>query len=105
MYKIYLIPEAVDDYKELDGSIKRNVEKKIEELKENPFLGHALGHKFNTDLSGFYKIYVQGKQYRIVYRLITPQDIEIIEIWGIGKREKEEIYRKIAKRLRKREIT
>ena len=100
MYKIVLIPEAVNDYKELDGSIKKNVEKKIEELKENPFLGHSLGNKFNIDLSGFYKIYVQGKQYRIVYRLITPQDIEIIEIWGIGKREKEEIYRKIAKRLR-----
>ena len=105
MYKIYLIPEAVDDYKELDGSVKKNVEKKIEELKKNPFLGHALGHKFNIDLSGFYKIYVQRKQYRIVYRLITPQDIEMIEIWGIGKREKEDIYRKISKRLRKKKIT
>jgi len=34
------------------------------------------------------------------YRLISPEKIEIIEIWGIGKREKEEIYRIIGKRIR-----
>lgn len=105
MYKIVFIPEAVIDYKELDGSVKKNVNNKIEELKENAFLGQALGNRFNIDLSGFYKIYVQGKQFRIVYRLITPKEIEIIEIWGIGKREKEEIYKKIGKRLRNKEIT
>lgn len=99
MYKIVFIPEAVKDYKELDGSVKINVNRKINELKENAFLGVALGHKFNIDLSGFYKIYVHGKQFRIVYRIITPQEIEVIEIWGIGKREKEEIYKKIGKRL------
>ena len=56
-------------------------------------------YKHNIDLSGFYKIYVAKKSYRIVYRLITPSQIEIIEIWGIGKRDKEEIYRIIGKRI------
>ncbi len=36
--------------------------------------------------------YVSKKKYRIVYRLLG-EDIEIIEIVGIGKREKEEIYK------------
>jgi hypothetical protein len=27
------------------------------------------------------------------------EKVEIIEVWGIGKREREEIYRKITKRL------
>ncbi len=100
-YKIYFIPEAAEDYKKLDGSVKLSVNKKIDELEENPFLGERLGNKFNNDLSGFLKIYVHGKKYRIVYRLISPEQVEIVEIWGIGKREKEEIYKIIGKRLGK----
>ena len=99
-YKIVFIPEAAKDYKELDGSVKKSIETKIGELKKNPFLGEKLGHKCNIDLTGFYKIYVHGKKFRIVYRMITPEKIEVLEIWGIGKREKEEIYRTIGKRLK-----
>ena len=98
-YKIVFIPEAVKDYKDLDGSVKKSINTKIEELKKNPFLGEKLGHKFNMDLSGFYKIYAHGKKFRIVYRMITTEKIEVLEVWGIGKREKEEIYRTIGKRL------
>lgn len=101
-YRIEFIPEAVQDYKGLDGSIKSKIDKRLEELTENPFLGERLGNKFNIDLTGYFKIYVNSKKHRIVYRLITPENIEIIEIWGIGKRNKEEIYRTIGKRLGKR---
>jgi mRNA interferase RelE/StbE len=100
-YEVQFIPEAVEDYKSLDGSIKKLVAKKIEELEVNPFLGEQLGHKFNIDLTGFLKTYIASKKYRIVYRLISPEKVEIVEIWGIGKREKEEIYRTIGKRLGK----
>ncbi len=100
-YQIQFIPEAARDYKNLDGSIKKLVTKKIEEIEVNPFLGEKLGLKFNIDLTGFLKTYVASKKYRIVYRLITPEKVEIVEIWGIGKREKEEIYRTIVKRLGK----
>ena len=100
-YKIQLIPEAAEDYKDLDGSIKKLVNKKIEEIEINPFLGEKLGNKFNIDLTGFLKTYIASKKYRIVYRLLTPEKVEIVEIWGIGKREKEEIYRTIGKRLGK----
>lgn len=98
-YKIVFIPEAVLDYKALDGSIKKSVKAKIDVLKENPFLGLQLGNKQNIDLSGFYKLYVHKKKYRIVYRIISPEKIEILEIWGIGKRDKAEIYKLIGRRL------
>jgi len=101
-YKIKFIPDAANDYKELDGSVRKDVDKKLELLNENPFLGERLGNKYNIDLTGFYKIYVHSKQFRIVYRLIGAQRIEIIEIWGIGKREKEEIYKKIGNRLKRK---
>lgn len=98
-YQVVFIPEAATDYKYLDGSIKKLVNKKIDELSENPFLGEQLGHKFNIDLTGFLKIYINSKKHRIVYRVISPEKVEIVEIWGIGKRDKEEIYRTIGKRL------
>jgi len=91
--EIQFIPEAVTDYKSLDGSIKKLVNEKIDNLKENPYLGESLGNKNNIDLTGYYKIYVSKKSYRIVYRIIKD-GIEIIEIWGIGKRDKMERYRK-----------
>jgi mRNA interferase RelE/StbE len=88
----------VNDYKSLDGSIKKLVNEKIEKLKSNPFLGEALGNKNNIDLTGFYKTYIAKKTYRIVYRIIN-NEIKIVEIWGIGKRDKLEIYKTIGQRV------
>ena len=98
-YRIEFIPEAAEDYKALEEGVKAKVDKRLEQLSDNPFLGERLGNKFNIDLTGYYKIYVNAKKHRIVYRLVSPEDIEIIEIWGIGKRDKEEIYRTIGKRV------
>jgi mRNA interferase RelE/StbE len=92
---ILFIPEAVNDYRSLDGSIKKLVNEKIDKLKGNPFLGEALGNKNNMDLTGYYKIYTSKKTYRIVYRILKSE----IEIWGIGKRDKMEIYKNIEKRI------
>ncbi len=100
VYKIEFLPDAEKDFDALDGSIRKEVAKKIEGLAENPFLGKPLGKRYGVDLTGFYKIYVSKKKYRIVYRLIGKH-IEVIEIVGIGKREKEEVYRLVARRLKK----
>jgi mRNA interferase RelE/StbE len=99
-FEIQFIPEAANDYMSLDGSIKKQVNEKIDKLRENPFLGETLGNKNNIDLTGYYKIYVAKKAYRIVYRIIKDE-IEIIEIWGIGKRDKMEIYKIIGQRILK----
>ncbi|GBR75477.1 toxin ParE [Candidatus Termititenax persephonae] len=99
-YTVKFIPEAVQDYQSLDGSVKKQVNVKIDKLKENPYLGELLGNKNDLVLSGFYKIYVAKKTYRIVYRLTKEGQIEIIEIWGIGRRDKLEIYKMVSKRIR-----
>jgi len=44
---------------------------------------------------------VAKKKYRIVYRIVKDE-IEIIEIWGIGKRDKLEVYKNVGKRIKKR---
>ena len=100
VYKIEFIPDAEKDFNALDGSIKKEVAKKIDALSENPFLGKPLGKKYGVDLTGFYKLYVSKMKYRIVYRLIGKY-IEVIEIIGIEKREKEKVYKLVARRLKK----
>lgn len=100
-YSVSFIPEAAAEYKALDGSVRVSVAKRIDELEANPFLGHRLGNRHGMDLSGFFKLYAHHRQYRIVYRLLGSESIEVIEIWGLGKREKEAVYRALAHRLRK----
>ena len=50
------------------------------------------------DLTGYRKMHFGKKGYRIVYE-IQRQRVVILLI-GIGKRERAEIYREIARRLR-----
>ena len=88
----------VRDLDALDGSIRKAVIKKIDALSENPFMGKPLGNKLGMDLTGFFKLYAARKKYRVVYRILKGR-LEVIEITGIGKREKEEIYKLIFKRL------
>lgn len=47
------------------------------------------------DLTGFYKPYLMDKKVRIVYRIIDSETIEIVEVWGIGKRDKMEVYKDV----------
>jgi len=75
---IKFIPEAEKDYKSLDGSIKKLVNEKIDNLKDKPYLGEELGNKNNIDLTGFYKIYAAKKKYRIIYRIVK-YEIEVIK--------------------------
>jgi mRNA interferase RelE/StbE len=98
-YSVIFTEDAENDLKNLDKSIRTQVIKKAIALQDNPFLGNPLGNKFGLDLTGYYKLYAAKKAYRIVYRLIGEK-IEVVEIIGIGKREKEEIYRLVVKRLK-----
>lgn len=99
-YKVEFLPEAEKDFDSLDGSLKTEAAKKIDALSEKPFLGKPLGNKLGIDLTGFYKLYFDKKRYRIVYRIVGER-LEVIEIFGIGKRDKEEIYKIAARRLKK----
>src|SRR4030042_6120120 len=100
VYKIEFLPDAEKDFDALNGSNGKEVAKKIDALAENPFLGKPLGKKYGLDLTGFYKLYLAKKKYRIVYRLVGKY-IEVIEIVGIGKRDKGEVYKLAARRLKR----
>jgi mRNA interferase RelE/StbE len=99
-YKIEFWPDAQKDFDDLGGSLQKQAAKKLDALTENPYLGDPLGNKLGIDLTGFYKLYFAKKKYRIVYRIVLER-VEVIEIIGIGKRDKARIYRIIAKRIGK----
>ena len=97
-FEVEFLPEAAREFNALDGSLRKVAAKQIEKLTERPDLGEPLGKRMGIDLTGYRKIYFGKKAYRIVYE-IQRQKLVILII-GIGKREREEIYREVARRLR-----
>lgn len=102
-YELNYLPEALNDFNELDGSQRKVVRKALEKLKENPLprteggYGQWLGNKQGVNLSGFLKVKLRGAGLRIVYTLKRENDKVLIII--IGAREDEEVYALAERRI------
>jgi len=96
-YRIEFLPDAAREFDALDGSLKKLAAKQLDKIAERPELGETLGKRMGIDLTGYRKTYFGKKSYRIVYE-IQHQRLVVLII-GIGKREREEIYREVARRL------
>ncbi len=95
-YEIKFHLDALKEFCKLDGSIKILVKKQLDKLKKSPLIGEELGNKNGYDLSGYRKMYVCKKQIRIVYSVV--ENILLVNIIAIGKREDMEVYETAAKR-------
>ena len=98
--KVELTQDALCDWQKLDGSLKKDVAKKIERLKVNPKAGLPLGNRAGLDLTGFRKIYACRKSIRIVYRILSAQGEDMVEVWAIGKREHLDVYKSVLRRVK-----
>ena len=96
LYEIKFHPEALKEFCLLDGSVKILVKKQLEKLQKSPYLGEELGNKNGYDLSGYRKMYVNKKQIRIVYSI--KDEILVINVISIGKRENMDVYANAADR-------
>ncbi|MGE5590101.1 MAG: type II toxin-antitoxin system RelE family toxin [Bacillota bacterium] len=83
--------EAID----LDGSVKKKVLAQLLKIRDNPLTGEPL----RGDLAGCRKIYVNDKRLRIVWQ-VQPGRVVIL---GVGKRDKDEIYRLVQGRFDEQE--
>jgi mRNA interferase RelE/StbE len=92
-------PDAVIDFKALDGSVKKQVARQLKKLETSPCLGLPLGNMHHFDLSGYRKLYAAKKSIRIVYRVF--ENTLVVEVIGIGKRADLEVYAEAARRLLK----
>lgn len=95
-YEIQFVESAVDDLKALDSSLQRLAWKQIGKIADSPELGKPLGKRMGYDLSGFQTIRFYRQVYRVVYEVL--EDEGMVKIWGVGKREREEVYQAVAKR-------
>lgn len=92
---------AVDDLRELqltNPSAILIVAAKIEMIERNPEVGQPL----RGVLAGFRKLAVQNRQLRIIWR-VTWEDgetaiVDIAEIWAVGRRRDDEVYRTMNRR-------
>jgi len=100
IYNVLLEAAAAEDFRNLDGSVKKIVAKQLKKLETSPHLGEPLGNLRGLDLTGYYKMYAAHKSIRIVYRIIEQE--VVVEVIGIGRREDFEVYVEAAKRLLKK---
>lgn len=89
--RVQLLPEAVEDLKELDGSARKVVAAGIEKLRTDPHLrGAPLGSNVTGNLTGLRKLVVGNRTYRIVYQVRA--DNTVVVVWVIGRRADSEVY-------------
>lgn len=96
MYEIKYHPLLEEDLKQLNNSVRLEVFKKLIKIQQSPELGLPLGNKNNMNLTGLKKVYVAKKQVRIVYEIVN--EILVVYIIAIGKREDMEVYKQAEKR-------
>ena len=94
-WKVELLPEAQKDYNNLDGSVKKLVLKQLVKLEQDPSYGDPLGNKASINLDGYFKLYADKKQIRIIYEVVE----HMIRIIAIDKREDMEVYRIALKKI------
>ena len=86
MYKIFTTEEFDRDFDKLDTSLQTQIEKAIEQLETNPFVGKPLGYKFFREK--------KVKNYRIYY-LIYEDYIVTFIIAISSKKDQQEAIDKI----------
>lgn len=104
MYKLSFIKKAIEDYKSLDGSQRKVVDKAINKIMLNPLpnteggYGKPLRNQNSSELAGLLKIKIKNVGIRIVYKLIRQDDVILIII--IGARADSKVYKEAEKRLK-----
>ncbi len=91
-YELSFHPDALSEWKKLDGSVRKLFKKKLAERLQNPCVPSARlsGHKDR------YKIKLRDAGHRMVYE-VRDQMLLIVVI-AVGKRERDMVYKAAAKR-------
>jgi len=96
-YSVEFKEEAISELKAFNKREQILIAKQINKISTAPELGKLLGNVNGYNLSGCRKMYVDKKRIRVVYKIV--EQIIVIEIIAIGKREDMQVYAKAAQRL------
>lgn len=86
-YELAFHPDALDEWKKLDGSIRTQFKKKLAERLQEPRLP-------SDKLSGHpdrYKIKLRSIGYRLVYEV--RDEVLVVIVLAVGRRDKNAVYR------------
>lgn len=91
-YEVEWDPKALKELRKLDGTIRLQFLKKLQERQEGPRVpGEAL-----HGMKDCYKIKLREAGYRLVYRV--EDDRIVILVLAVGKRERNSVYEQAGKR-------
>lgn len=93
-YRLQFLPEALDEWNALDGSVKALLRKAIKKRLGQP---HVPGCELHADLRHCYKIKLRKLGYRVVYTV--EEDVLVVLVLAVGKREEMAAYREAIERL------
>lgn len=91
-YELKFHPDALNEWRNLDNSVRDLFKKKLAERMQNP---RVLASKLSGQKDRF-KIKLRSAGYRLVYEI---RDAEIvIVVVAVGKRERNAVYKAAARR-------
>lgn len=88
------MPEALEEWRNLDGSVQVNLKKLLAKRLNNP---HVPGGELNGQLAGCYKIELRKQSVRLVY--LVEKDRLPVTVLAVDKRENGEAYESATERL------
>ena len=95
-YKLKFVPQALEEWRSLDGSIKPALKKALEKRLDNP---HVPASRLHGELSSCYKIKLLKQGVRLVYEV--EDDVLIVMVLAVDKRDNNAAYRAALDRLLK----
>ncbi|HQT35341.1 MAG: type II toxin-antitoxin system RelE family toxin [Thiobacillus sp.] len=93
-YRLKFLPEAIEEWNALDGSVKEVLRKALKKRLQQP---HTPGAQLHGDLRNCYKIKLRKQGYRLVYSV--EDDALVVLVLAIDKREDMAAYRSAVERL------
>jgi len=93
-YTLRFMPEALDEWRALDGSVKANLKKLLEKRLDNP---HVPGGELHGPLAGCYKIKLRQQGARLVYSV--ENDHLLVTVVAVDRREDGVVYHSAVTRL------
>ncbi|MDR2044605.1 MAG: type II toxin-antitoxin system RelE/ParE family toxin [Clostridium sp.] len=107
-YQINFLPEALNDIKKLDHSVRPQVAKGIQKVSQNPVsiyqggYGKPLGNKDGSNLAGLFKIKFRGIGIRVVYSIEERNSVMTIIV--VSVRADHQVYQEASHRRTKHDL-
>jgi mRNA interferase RelE/StbE len=93
-YRLKFHPQALEEWKALDGSVKKPLKHLLEKRLDNP---HVPGGELVGDLHGCYKIKLRKQGVRLVYRV--EDDVLVVMVMAVDRREDGVVHKSAIARL------